>query len=252
MDLVISNVISSNDITVDKRTGDAKINVTRLAKECGVDQSSLWKVLNTNDRKPSKLAKLLTEQGFDVMAFNSKGIPIQAAATIVEYYSFDAQRITVEAQTLYRQFARAGAQVWAWHQVGYTPQVNPHLEEIRKQLLLEAPDQWVKVFPDAFYEALMKLHGHKFTGNNSTPSYCAKITRDWVYRVVVPAELLEELDQKQKDEKKHQWFKDGGRMLLIKQIERVTTAARLSSDRRVFEENCRKMFMNQPIADLLT
>lgn len=125
---------------------------------------------------------------------------------------------------------------------------SEHMERIRKLLLLDAPMDWVKLFPNEFYVALMALYGATFIGNKSTPGYCAQITRRWIYEIVLPKELLTDIDKKQGDEKKHTWFTEqNGRIALIKQIEAVTMLARVSQGRKDFEARCATMFLNAPL-----
>jgi len=125
---------------------------------------------------------------------------------------------------------------------------NIYLEAIRKDLLLDAPQEWVKLYPPEFYDALTALYGHKITDPRYRPSYCGRITRQWIYEIVLPKELLEEIDEKQKEEKKHSWFNnEGGRLRLARQIEAVTMIARISQGRKDFESRCATMFCNAPL-----
>ena len=125
---------------------------------------------------------------------------------------------------------------------------NIYLEAIRKDLLLDAPQEWVKLYPPEFYDALTALYGHKITDPRYRPSYCGRITRQWIYEIVLPKELLEEIDEKQKEEKKHTWFNnEGGRLRLARQIEAVTMIARISQSRKDFEARCATMFCNAPL-----
>jgi hypothetical protein len=125
---------------------------------------------------------------------------------------------------------------------------NIYLEAIRKDLLLDAPQEWVRLYPIEFYDALTALYGQKITDPRYRPSYCAKITRNWIYEIVLPKELLNEIDEKQKEEKKHTWFNnEGGRIRLARQIEAVTMIARISQGRKDFESRCATMFCGAPL-----
>jgi len=125
---------------------------------------------------------------------------------------------------------------------------SAHIAEIRKILLLFAPSEWVKLFPDEFYTAIMKLYGQDFIGNNHTPPYCGAITKRWIYDRVLPPELNQEIDLKIRNERKHQWFTEqNGRATLGAQINQVTGIARMSRDRKQFEENCAIAFEGAPL-----
>jgi anti-repressor protein len=125
--------------------------------------------------------------------------------------------------------------------------VTGHLDYIRKLMLLDAPMTWEKIFQDSFFIAIMRLHGHTFNGNKSTPSYCGRIIRAWVYDIVLPQELLFEIDKNQGEEKKHQWFNNGGRSKLLNQINNVEMIAKMSQSRADFEANCARAFLSAPL-----
>ncbi|CAB4132121.1 Bacteriophage Mx8, p63, C-terminal [uncultured Caudovirales phage] len=126
-----------------------------------------------------------------------------------------------------------------------------YIEQVRKILLLDAPQEWVKLYPNEYYQALMQLYGKQFTSNNHTPPYCGQITKRWIYDVVLPPELNNEVDAQRKEERKHQWFKDKGRDILLKQILDVTGIARQSRDRKEFEARCASMFNHEPFQLML-
>ena len=128
---------------------------------------------------------------------------------------------------------------------------SPYIEQVRKILLLDAPQEWVKLYPNEYYQALMQLYGKQFTSNNHTPPYCGQITKRWIYDVVLPPELNNEVDAQRKEERKHQWFKDKGRDILLKQILDVTGIARQSRNRKEFEARCASMFNNEPFQLML-
>jgi phage regulator Rha-like protein len=125
---------------------------------------------------------------------------------------------------------------------------SAHIEEIRKLLLLDAPSEWVRLFPPEFYTALMKLYGKEFISNNHTPPYCGQITRKQIYDRVLPKELQLEIDAKILTERKHQWFtENNGRATLLNQINQVTGIAKMSRDRTQFEANCAIAFDGAPL-----
>ena len=128
---------------------------------------------------------------------------------------------------------------------------SPYIEQVRKILLLDAPSEWIALYPPEYYQALMQLYGKQFTSNKHTPPYCGQITKRWIYDVVLPPELNNEIDAQRKEERKHTWFKDKGREILLKQILDVTGIARQSRDRKEFEARCASMFHNEPFQLML-
>lgn len=127
----------------------------------------------------------------------------------------------------------------------HTP--TAYIDQVRKILLLDAPTEWVKLFPDSFYISLMQLYGKQFISNKHTPPYVGQITKKWIYDVVLPVELNNEIDAQRKAERKHQWFtQEKGREILLKQINDVSGIAKQSRDRKEFEARCSSMFNNEP------
>jgi phage anti-repressor protein len=125
---------------------------------------------------------------------------------------------------------------------------NAHLESIRQFLLLDAPSEWVKLYPDSYYIALMRLYNQEFDKTKNKPLYCANITRRWVYDVVLPAQLQIEIDSERGLERKHQWFtKENGRNYLLAQISKVEMVAKMSQSRADFESNCARLFLSSPL-----
>ena len=127
--------------------------------------------------------------------------------------------------------------------VDYEMQI--YLDRFRKYMMLDVPMVWEKLYPDSFFIALMKLHGHEFKGNSSTPSYCSKIINDWVYKIVLPAEIHKEIGSSSGVEKRHQWFtQQNGRRILANQIDKVELIANCSDSRAMFEAHCKRTFTN--------
>jgi len=125
---------------------------------------------------------------------------------------------------------------------------NAHLESIRQFLLLDAPSEWVKLYPDSYYIALMRLYNQEFDKTKNKPMYCANITRRWVYDIVLPAQLQIEIDSERGLERKHQWFtKENGRNYLLAQISKVEMVAKMSESRVDFESNCARLFLSAPL-----
>jgi len=121
------------------------------------------------------------------------------------------------------------------------------IEEYKKFMLLDAPSEWVRLYPPEFYQAIMRLYGQVFTGNNHTPPYCGQITRKWVYDIVLPPELRD-LVPSGDEVRRHQWFtQEGGRAALTKQIDAVTGLARACQSRIDFEARAASSFLGQPL-----
>lgn len=124
---------------------------------------------------------------------------------------------------------------------GMAAQGHEHLIGL---LLRPEASEWERRFPPEFYQALASVTRTNYDGHsNGTPNIFGRITRKWVYQVIMPAEVLAELDARRPDsDKLHQWLTDGGAKLLARQIEMVTMIANSSTDYADFEGRCMRAF----------
>jgi len=112
--------------------------------------------------------------------------------------------------------------------VNNSAQYDIALDKWRKVMLLEKPSEWQLLYTEDFYKPVMRLFGWDFSGNKGgLPAVIGHVTRRWIYEVVVPAEILAEIDDKKDSEKIHQWFsQQGGREKLSNQIMMVSGIAK--------------------------
>lgn len=96
---------------------------------------------------------------------------------------------------------------------------------------------WELRFKPSYYHALARATNTRYDGHiGGTPAVYGQITDKWVYQIILPLEVYEELKlRKGKSEKMHQWLTDGGKELLDAQIQRVTDIAGSSANIRDFE-----------------
>lgn len=96
---------------------DGKASITRngLCVLLGISRSTF-----SVSRFPQKLAESLTAIGFiDVSRSFEQGVPDIAVACVIEYFSFDAQKVSENAKVLYRAFAAVGVRAWFQEVVGF-------------------------------------------------------------------------------------------------------------------------------------
>jgi phage anti-repressor protein len=117
-------------------------------------------------------------------------------------------------------------------------------EAVAKVLLLPSPREWEKRFNGAYYQSLARLTGLSYTGHSAgTPLLFGKITDDWVYQMVLPGDLLEDMrERRENSQKLHQWLTDGGLQMLELQILRVMDLADSSSGYPDFKARCMRVF----------
>lgn len=104
-----------DEIKVDA-LGKGKASVRATARLVDVQQSSISKALTIDALKPSKIATMLIEQGFDgdaLASWKESGIPDIALASIAHYYAYEAGRYcTNQAKLVCKAFAAIGIRVW--------------------------------------------------------------------------------------------------------------------------------------------
>jgi phage anti-repressor protein len=111
-------------------------------------------------------------------------------------------------------------------------------------LLLEAPREWKLRFEPPFYKALSRMSGLSYEGHScGTPPLFGKITDEWVYQVVMPPEILEEMRERRTGSQKlHQWLTEGGLQKVEAQIVAVTALANSSPNYQDFAARCSQSF----------
>lgn len=118
------------------------------------------------------------------------------------------------------------------------------LQDLITRLIREKAKDWELTFHPEYYTAVCKVVGFKYGNKHQPlPALVGKITRDWVYDVVMPPEIIQEIKSRQKSEKLHQWLEDDGLRLLKSQIREVATIARTSVDYKDFEARASQAFI---------
>lgn len=104
-----------DEIEVDT-LGKGKASVRAVSRLVDVQHSSISKALTSGALKPSKIAEILIEQGFEggaLASWKSEGIPDIALALIAHYYAYEAGRYcTTRAKLVCKAFAAIGIRVW--------------------------------------------------------------------------------------------------------------------------------------------
>jgi hypothetical protein len=118
------------------------------------------------------------------------------------------------------------------------------LQKLLDKLLREKSATWERRFHPDYYSAIFRLFGWKYAGHRRNPGHVVgAITLRWVYGVVMPAELMEEVRaRKAFSEKHHQWLSDRGLKNLETQVHAVTAIARSSNSYRDFNARCEAAF----------
>jgi hypothetical protein len=120
------------------------------------------------------------------------------------------------------------------------------LQDLFAKLLRQSAADWERRFHPDFYESIYRLFGWKYNPTKPKPFIVGRITLEWVYEPVFPAEILVEIkDRQEGSDKMHQWLQNGGLTLLEKQRDAVMMIARSSVDYHDFENRCAVAFFKR-------
>lgn len=137
--------------------------------------------------------------------------------------------------------------IWCDEQIDSLVQANqapPSVQDMIRLMLLPSASTWEKRFPDSYYKSLAKITNTKFNNHiGGSPAIFGDITNKWVYRIIMPKEVLLEIRANKRDsEKMYQWLTNGGEQMLSKQINAVEVIASSSSDYQDFTARCYQAF----------
>lgn len=144
-----------------------------------------------------------------------------------------------------KALAKTGERALIDEATGYQYHRAPDaLQELISRLIREEAADWEQTFHPEFYSAICRMIGAPYGNKHrALPPLVGKITRDWVYDVILPPEIMGEIKSRGRSEKIHQWLTAGdGIKLLERQRDQVMMLARSSVDYRDFEARCSSAF----------
>ena len=118
------------------------------------------------------------------------------------------------------------------------------LQDLFSRLIREKYVDWERRFTPDFYASMYRMLGWKYTGQKRHHPLIGWITNEYVYGVVFPTEVMEEVRERRGDgrEKLHQWLEDGGVQMIVSQA----GAAQMMADSSVgfddFKNRCKIAF----------
>jgi hypothetical protein len=160
------------------------------------------------------------------------------------------QHLVPNCQRILKALAKTGEVALIDEATGYQYHRAPDaLQALISRLLRERVASWARRFSPDYYRALFRLFGWHYQGHQQNPpAVIGQITLRWVYDVIMPREIIEEIrNRKRLSDKAHQWLSEGGLALLEKQIHAVTMIARSSMTYRDFDTRCATAFGSQPL-----
>ena len=164
------------------------------------------------------------------------------------------KHIAVNAEILLRGFARVGITALVYEVTEYEKiKGRDDLEKILEAYIAKELMPWTRMFPDEFYEYMLKLRGWQYYPLSvKSPKLVGKLTNHLIYEQL-PKGILDELREKNpvmpKGYRKHKFFQfltsDIGNPHLSNQIIAVTTLFRVATSWSNFERLFNRRFSPQ-------
>lgn len=159
-------------------------------------------------------------------------------------------RYASNCETLLYAFAQAGIDAWIDEATGYqADRARDAIDQIIKKYIAPSYFEWVKTFPDEFFEQIYKLKKWRYDPNKAArPGHVAHLITDIVYARLAPG-VLDELQKrnpviestKRRKKKHHQWLtRDHGHPKLKEHISNITFMMRGASSWDGFYRNLQR------------
>ena len=131
LDLKIEEI--KNEMKLDSN-GIITFTIRGVSRLSGLNETTLS---FTDGKINQRIAKILIEHGFELTGLARTSVPDKAAALIIEYYAFDAEKPREIAKSSYRAFASIGIRQWGQELLGWKPYIQNHPVESKLLLAVE-------------------------------------------------------------------------------------------------------------------
>jgi|GEM_PF-4616988 len=141
----MSNIIIPKEIRSEFRVepdGKAFVSIRGAARIADVDHSTLVKSFKSGGGlKPSELAQMLIDEGFEPGDFSKTGVLDLALRIVLKYYAHKAKETKEQAEKFYDAMSAVGIRTWIQQQLGWKPlEVKPE-QPASTELKLILPTQ---------------------------------------------------------------------------------------------------------------
>lgn len=161
------------------------------------------------------------------------------------------ERAATAAEILVRGLARIGITALVDEATGFQEvRARDELQQILEAYVAAELRQWVKTFPNVFFEQIYRLQGWDYKpGTSKRTPYVGKLVNKYIYEQLPPG-VLDELRRRNPRNESgnrphtfHQFLTaDTGNVHLDRQISTVTTLMRISDTKPQFEDLFEKAF----------
>ncbi|OON99223.1 MAG: hypothetical protein ATN35_01740 [Epulopiscium sp. Nele67-Bin004] len=155
--------------------------------------------------------------------------------------------IAKQCEILVRSLAKVGIIALVDEATGYQyDRKHDALRYILAQYIDEGLREWIKTFPDEFFNQLDRLYDNEDTKPNARPKYYGKFINQYIYEPIEKGIVKEELnklnitDTGERKARFHQWLTEFGKVQLKTQIIRVLAIMEVSDSLEKFKSTVRK------------
>lgn len=159
-----------------------------------------------------------------------------------------------QAQIIVNAFAKTGVIAVIDEATGYQKlRKKDALRLLVESYIIEEARQWMKEFPDEFFEELDRIYDNPKTAPQKRPKYYGLFINKYVYDPIENGHILKKLNELNPSDDKgtrkkrlHQFLnEEKGIQVLRNRIGKVTALLQISPNRRAFKDNFNRMESKQ-------
>lgn len=156
-------------------------------------------------------------------------------------------KLADQSEILLTAFAQVGIDALVDEATGYQySRSHNALRVLLDKYIAEGMRQWVKTFPDSFFDQLDKLYDNEPTTSQKRPQYYGHFINRYIYKPIEHGYVKEALDklnitdEGKRKAKFHQWLSDDGKQVLSRQLGRTEMLMEMCSDIASFKKSAQK------------
>ena len=159
-----------------------------------------------------------------------------------------------QAQIIVNAFAKTGVIAVIDEATGFQKhRKKDALRLLVQSYIIEEARQWMKEFPDEFFEELDRIYDNPKTTPQRRPKYYGTFINKYVYEPIENGHILDELNKLNPSDEKgarkkrlHQFLnEEKGIQVLRNRIGKVTALLQISPNKRIFKDNFNRMESKQ-------
>ena len=156
-------------------------------------------------------------------------------------------KLADQSEILLTAFAQVGIDALVDEATGYQySRSHNALRILLDKYIAEGMRQWVKTFPDSFFDQLDKLYDNEPTTSQKRPQYYGHFINRYIYKPIEHGYVKEALDklnitdEGKRKAKFHQWLSDDGKQVLSRQLGRTEMLMEMCADIGAFKKAAQK------------